>query len=129
VARIAVAQKFVNIKALLSLFQHGARINEDIVVAAMGNSKRGGDIFELLRVENLWGDFVATDKAVLAAAENEQNGNDLLEDFLSSYQGVIVLQDEHIEKVASSFNSDVLCQLRIRQRFPVSKSLPVFVYF
>lgn len=129
VARIAAAQEFVNIKALLNVFQHGARIDEDIVVAAMRNSRRGGDIFELLRVENLWGDFVATDKVVLAAADNKENGNDLLEDFLSSYQGVIVLQDEDIEKVANSFSLDVICQLRIRQRVPVSNPLPVFLYF
>jgi nucleoside phosphorylase len=129
VTRIAVAQEFVEIKTLLALFEHGARINEDIVVAAMMNSKRGGDIFELLRVENLWRDFVATDKVVLAAAENEENGNELLEDFLRSYQGVIVLSDEHIKNVANSFSFDVIRQLRIRQRFPISNPLPVFVYF
>lgn len=129
VARIAAAQRFVQIKALLSLFQHGALIDEDIVVAAIRNSEQGPDIFELLRVENLWGDFVATDKVVLAAAKNKENGNDLLEDFLSSYQGVIVLQDEDIEKVANFFSLDVICQLRIRQRSPISNPLPVFVYF
>lgn len=129
VAAIAAAHKFVEIKTLLTLFQHGARINEDIVVATMRNSERGSDIFELLHVEDLWGDYVATDKVVLAATENEKNGNDLLEDFLRSYQGVIVLQDVHIEKVANSFSPDVIRQLRIRQRFPVSNPLPVFVYF
>lgn len=129
VARVAAGQEFVEIKTLLSLFQHGAKIDEDIVVAAMRNSERGGDIFELLRVENLWGDFIATDKVVLAAAGNEQNGNDLLEDFLRSYQGVIVVQDEHIKKVAKSFSSDLMYQLRIHQRVPVSNPLPIFVCF
>lgn len=129
VAAIAAAQEFVEIKSLISLFQHGVRISEDIVVAAMRNTQRGGDIFELLRVENLWGDFVATEKVVLAAADNEESGNDLLDDFLRSYQGIIVLQDEHIDKVANSFSPDVLRQLRIRQRCPVSNPLPVFLYF
>ncbi|BCS29713.1 uncharacterized protein APUU_80016S [Aspergillus puulaauensis] len=129
VARIAAAHEFVDIKALLGLFQHGALIDEDIVVAAMRNRRRSGVIFELIRVEDLWRDFVATDKVVLAAAENKENGNELLEDFLSSYQGVIVLQDEDIKKVANSFSLDVIWQLRIRQRSPISNPLPVFVYF
>lgn len=129
VAAIAAAQEFVEIKSLISLFQHGVRISEDIVVAAMRNTQRGGDIFELLRVENLWCDFVATEKVLFAAAENEESGNDLLDDFLRSYQGIIVLQDEHIDKVANSFSPDVLRQLRIRQRCRVSNPLPVFLYF